>query len=578
MVASQVPAESGPLTTQPTERPGFSPDRLRIASPAIQGLVALVVYLVVWVVIARAYPLLAHPGRAQVDQLSMDPNMFTWILRWWPYAIGHGLNPLHTAEAGASSGEVLAWVTMIPSLAVLTAPLTLAAGPVAAFNILVVASVPLSACAAFVLCRRLTGQFWPALVGGAVFGFSAYELNHITAGQLDLAYSLLIPIMAYLVVVWWERGRPVRFTALLALALVLQFYLSDETFAEMTGVWVIALAVGYAFAGQPYRKKVAQLCGLTGIAYLITVVCAAPFLVYALANRPTTGFGQTPAETSIDLAGLVVPRPNQTFGWHWLAHAATPLSIAGRDGYVGVPLLLLVVAFALTSWARRITRFLIVMIVLLIVGALGPVLHGGGSEFYQLPWSALWKLPFIHSAYPARLMVFAFLAMAVMIAFWLARPSQGSWSRWLLALLAVAAIGANTPAMPLASQPGSPAFIATTEYQHHLTPGGRVVVISARGNAGLLWQAETDFYPRLAGGYLGSLLAHRTDLPSPIADLAGARWTPQRVAQFRSYLAAAKVTAILVDAHWAGHWPKILDGLGLRGRLIGGVIVYRVTS
>jgi hypothetical protein len=577
MVASQVPAESGPLTAQPTERAGPLRTRFRIASPALQGLVALVIYLAVWV-IADAFPLLAHPGKAQLDQLSMDPNMFTWILRWWPYAIGHGLNPLRTTAVGAPAGDVLAWVTMIPSLALLAVPLTLTAGPVAAFNILVVASVPLSACAAFVLCRRLTGQFWPALAGGAVFGFSAYELNHITAGQLDLAYSLLLPIMAYLVVVWWERGRPVRFAGLLALALVLQFYLSDETFAEMTGVWVIALAVGYALAGKSYRKKVAQLSMLTGIAYLITLVCAAPFLVYALTNRPGAGFGQAPVATSVDLAGLVVPRPGQTFGWHWLAQVATPLSIAGRDGYVGIPLLLLVVAFALFGWASRITRFLVVMVVLLIIGALGPVLHGGGGQVYQLPWSGLWRLPFVHSAYPARLMVFAFLGMAVMVALWLARPSRGLVPRWLLALLAIAAIAVNTPALALASQPGLPAFVATAQYQHQLARGSTVLVISARGNAGLLWQAETDFYPRLAGGYLGTLLSHKTDLPPAVADLASGPRSSQKVAQFRAFLSSAKVTAILVEANWAGHWPKILDELGLHGKLVGGVIVYQTAG
>lgn len=576
MVARQVPAESGPLT-RPTERTGTFPARLRTTSPAIQGLIALVIYLAVWV-IADAHPLLAHPGRVQVNQVSMDPNMFTWILQWWPYAIGHGLNPLYTTAVGAPAGHVLAWVTMIPSLALLAAPLTLAAGPVVAFNLLVVASVPLAACAAFVLCRRLTGQFWPALVGGAVFGFSAYELNHIIAGQLDLAYSLLMPVMAYLVVVWWERGHSVRFAGLLALALVLQFYLSVETFAEMTGVWLVSLAVGYALAVRPYRKKIAKLSMLTGIAYLITLACASPFLAYALSNRPTTGFGQTPVETSIDLAGLVVPRPAQTFDWHWLTGIAAPLSVAGRDGYVGIPLLVLIIAFAVSGWASRITRFLVVMIVLLIVGALGPILHGAGGQLYALPWSGLWSLPFVHSAYPARLMVFAFLAMAVLVAMWLARPARPSWSRWLLALLAIAAIAVNTPELSVASQPGLPAFVTTGEYQHHVTRGSTILVISARGNAGLLWQAETNFYPRLAGGYLGSLVSHRTDLPSPVADLATRPRTPQSVARFRAYLRTAKVRTILVEANWAGHWPAILGGLGLHGRLVGGVIVYPISG
>jgi hypothetical protein len=584
MVASQVPADSQPLTAPPTARIGPFNVRLRIVSPAVQSLIALAIYLVIWVA-AEAFPLLAHPGRPQLDQGNMDPNFFTWILRWWPYAIAHGLNPFHTTAVGVPGGHVLAWVTMIPALALLTAPLTLAAGPVVAFNLLVVASVPVSTWAAFVLCRRLTGQFWPALAGGAVFGFSAYELNHITAGQVDLAFSLLLPLMIYLVVVWWEQGlSSARFAGLLAAAIVLQFYLSIETFAEMTVVWAIALAVGYALAGRLYRPKIAQLSRLAGAAYLVTFVCAAPFLGYALAHSPPKGYGQTPIGTAVDLAGLVVPRAGQTFGWSWLAHAAAPMSIAGRDGYVGIPLLVLAVAFALAGWPRKITRFLIVMISLIVVGALGPIVHIDGHEVFSVPWSHVWLLPIARNAYPARLMVFAFLALAVMIALWLARPVAPAgpvrqpWQRWLLALIAIAAVAANTPALSLSSQPGLPAFISAADYQHYLAPGATVVVISGRGNAGLLWQAETDFYPRLAGGYLGSLLAHQTDLPLPVANLATSPLTASDISQFRQFLRKAKVTAILVEASWAGHWPAILGHLGLRGRLIGGVIVYRIAA
>ncbi len=58
--------------------------------------------------------------------------------------------------------------------------------------------LPVSAWAAFVLCRRLTGKFWPSIVGGAVYGFSAFEMGHNFAGQINLTYSLLLPLLAYL--------------------------------------------------------------------------------------------------------------------------------------------------------------------------------------------------------------------------------------------------------------------------------------------------------------------------------------------------------------------------------------------
>ena len=76
------------------------------------------------------------------------------------YAIAHGLNPLYSSRMAAQAGHSLAWVTTVPPLALLATPLTLAAGPVVAFNLLAAAALPVSAWAAFVLCRRLTGRFW----------------------------------------------------------------------------------------------------------------------------------------------------------------------------------------------------------------------------------------------------------------------------------------------------------------------------------------------------------------------------------------------------------------------------------
>ena len=544
------------------------------ASPALLGLVALVIYLAIWV-IAEVLPLVMHPGRAQLYQVSEDPNFYTWCLRWWPYAIAHGLNPLYSHLVDAPSGVSLAWSTSVPPLALLAFPLTALAGPVVSFSALVVAAIPVSGWAAFVLCRRLTQQFWPSLAGGAVYGFSAYEMNHIFAGQLNLAFSLLLPLMAYLVVLWRDGRIGSRaFVGLLALSMALQFYLFIETFTDMSAVWVIALAVGYVFAGRSDRPAVARLSRLVGVAYAVAIVCALPYLAYALAHVPQ-GFVRSPATSSLDLAGLVIPRAGQTFGWSWLAHASAPLPVPGKDGYVGVPLLALALALAITTWHRKTTRFLTVMLVVFVLGALGPVVHLDGHKVISVPWERLWFLPIVRSAYPARFMVFAFLALAVMMALWLAEPSRREWSRWLLALLALAAIAANVPKLDLPSEPGTPAFITTGEYRHYLAPGDTVVVISPRrGNAGLLWQAQTDFYLRLAGGFVNAAIAEG-DVPTQVADLGKGRLTREHIQQFRLFVKSARITAILVEAGKGGRWPHILQELGLRGQRTDGVILYR---
>ncbi len=74
-----------------------------------------------------------------------DPQLFVWSLGWWPHAVIHGLNPFVTHVLWAPHGSNLVWTTSVPGLALLLAPVTLAAGPGAAYN---VAAVLLPALAA----------------------------------------------------------------------------------------------------------------------------------------------------------------------------------------------------------------------------------------------------------------------------------------------------------------------------------------------------------------------------------------------------------------------------------------------
>ena len=147
-------------------------------------------------------------------------------------------------------------------------------------------------------------------------------------------------------------------------------------------------------------------------------------------------------------------------------------------------------------------------------------------------------------------MVFAFLALAVMLAIWLAGPSKSVLRlrlRWPLALLAIAAMAANIP--PLSLQPviALPAFVSTAQYRHYLAPGDTIVVVSTnQGNTGLLWQAETDFYFRLAGGFINAAVNQRTDLPVPVADLGREQLTPAVIQQFRTFVRQGRISAILV--------------------------------
>jgi hypothetical protein len=540
-----------------------------LQSPVVQGLLALGIYLVIWAS-TSARPLAHHLSKAQLDQASMDPNFYVWCLRWWPYAIGHGLNPMFSHQIGAPAGHSLAWVTTVPPIALLAAPLTLAAGPVVSFNLLAVVALPLSAWAAFVLCRRLTQRFWASLVGGAVFGFSAYEMNHGAAGQLNLTFSLLLPILAYFVVLWRDESISARtFVILTGITMAVQFYLFLETFADMTAILAVALVIGFAVAGRSGRPAVLRLGKLFGLAYAISLALAAPYLAYAL----TTPSPKLSAVSGLDLASLVIPRPDRTLGASWLAHAAAEPIHTSAAGYVGLPLLILAVLLGVTGWSSKIIRFLSCMLVFVVVAALGTSVYVEGHRLFDLPWARLWSLPIVRNAYPSRLMLFAYLVLAVATALWLAGPAKRLWTRWPLGLLVIAALVLDTPTISTERHSTVPSFISNGTYRRELSPGETVVVVSKVGNAGMLWQAHSDFYTRLAGGYINQAITRRTDLPRIVQDLANA--SPLRVRKFEAYVRSARIGAILLDYYREPKWVGIFWRIGLKGHLVDGVVVYK---
>jgi hypothetical protein len=442
---------------------------------------------------------------------------------------------------------------------------------VVSFNLLAAIALPVSAWAAFLLCRRLTGKFWAALVGGAVFGFSAYEMFAGAIGQLNLVYSLVLPILGYVILVWWEGRLSTRtFVILAAIAMAVQFYLFLETFADLTGFLVLALVLGYALAQQADRAVILRLGKLIGLAYVIAAVLAAPDLIYAFRSKPPRPVGSS----GMDLASLVIPRATRTYGITWLTHLADGPYKLSAACYVGVPLLVLVILLAVSSWQSRLVRLLCCMLGIIVVAALGPVLYLDGHRAAPLPWAKLFHLPLVRNAYPLRLMLFAYLILAVAAALWLAGPAKRvHWARWPLGALVILFIALDVVPVKVKTHTEVPTFISTGQYRRQLSHGEIVVVVSNDGNAGMLWQAQSDFYWRVAGGYINQAITRGSDLPDPVQDLSSA--TPVIVAQFEQFVRADHVGAILLQVGHEPKWVGIFHRMGLHGSRIGSVIVYK---
>ncbi len=567
--------------------------RRRVPGPALQGLLALAIYVGVFIV-AFGLALVSRMNEPAVGQTMVDPNFYIWAWRWWPYAVSHWINPLFSAQIGAPAGYNLAWATTSPTVALLMWPITATLGPIFSFNLTLLLAPPASAWAAFVLTRRLTGKFWAALPAGALFGFNAYMLSHSVSGQPNLTVTLLLPLVAYLILLWWDGtlGRT-GFVIWMTVAIALEFYTFIEAYAEMTLLWVLGLLVGWVIAGRALRPKVIRLAILSAISYVGALVLSAPYLVYALQNNPAELTRQLP-QFSLDMGALVLPRSDRLLGMTWWAPAAG--HVLSATAYVGIPLLVLWLVAAVTGWSSRLIRLLSVGFFITIALALGPNMIVDGQQVMSLPWGGMWSLPFFRSAEPIRLVDFGFLILSVTLAMWLAAVTKSKLvraARWTLATVSMAAIFADLPTFAsvvvvpppktwtpaISSLPPTntiPAFFTDGSYKRYIKPGENVVIVSHRGNAGMMFQAYTNFYFRIDGGFINASLSRVDALPVQVAELSFPN--PVREQAFEDYVRASGIGAIIVEQAWSEQWMTVFSQFGMTPVSVGGVTVFQTSQ
>jgi hypothetical protein len=524
---------------------------------------------------------LLQPGRQYIGVFD-DPQIPIWSFAWWLHAITGGHNPLVTHQVWAPSGVDLVWVNTVPAMSVVFAPLTELLGPVASYDIAAVAMPAVSAWAAFLLCRHLTGRFWPSLVGGYLFGFSSYELGHVL-GQPQLTAVFAVPLVALVVV--RRLGGEVstrRFVIELGLLLALQAYLATEIAFTLTISLILALALAFLVA-PPRRPAIRHLLGPTLGAYLVAGVLAAPILYYALTDLRVAGF-QPPEAYTADILNLVIPTHLEAAGAGW-AHSIVrhfPGNSTEQGALIGLPLLAIVVLYARTAWRTPLGRFLLAALALAVYVSFGPKLSVYGHGTIPLPTllghNAIGGhyLPLFDNILPVRFALYASLAAAVIAALWMASARSGVL-HWLLPGLAVLLLVPNPGAGVWTTTFSVPAFFTSAVYRTCLT-GNEIVLPEPVGSGGqaILWQAENGFHYRLAGGRLQTSPPSDFHHPPGIEQIAvGYPPVANQAQLLRRYFRAKQVTSVIVDKSEAAIWTPALDRI-VKPRDIGGVLLYRV--
>ena len=545
------------------------------------ALAALALYLAIAVALFGV-AVLPRPASTFIGSVvGNDVSAYVWFLAWWPHAILHGLNPFRPEVVWAPTGYNLAWSASVPGLALLMSPVTLAFGPVVAYNIATLLSPVVSAWAAFLLCRRLAGRVGPALVGGYIYGFSTYVVGHMQ-GHLNMSPAFVAPLVALLVIRRLDDEVSTRrFVVGLAALLVFQFTLFTEIFATLTLFGGIAFVLALAMLGPQVRGRLWRMVAPIAAAYGVAAVALAPYLYYLFAFGFPRDQLHEMEPYSIDLLNFVIPTPSAFFHLVFFPVAKTFTgNFSESVGYVGLPLIAIAYLFGRSHGGTRAGRWALVTLGVVCLAALGPNLHIAGLRTITLPWHLMLKLPLINHAATGRFMMYAFLILGAIAAVWLARGPGWAWLRWTLAGLAVACLLPNVWYWPLRSAWAAdldlPAFFSSGAYRQHLAPGQNTLILpySERGNSSL-WQAYTGMYFRMAGGYVGVPAPEFLRWPIVYTFYSGGLM-PNHGPQLRAFLDAHDVRTVILADGTEGPWPKLLATLGVEPLHVGGVSLYRV--
>ena len=373
-------------------------------------------------------PVIEHLGSTTMGTHG-DPAQFAWALKWWPQALANGWDPLHTPVAWAPSGFNVSWGTAIPAPSLLLAPLTELAGPIVSYNVLLLLAPGVSGWGAFMLCRAAGADYFPSVAGGYIFGFSTYLMGHAAAHP---NFSLIAPVpLAVYLVIRFVQGRisSAWFVGALTCMLTFEFLISTEVFFTFT---LVASAV-FGLALLIYdnlRSELLKALMLTGVAYVITGLLVSPYL-YASLSDPNVVTNVDPFRFSLDPLSLLVPTELTSVGGALLRSVNTRFTAGPGElgGYLGPALLGILALYAWERRRERSTALLLGVFGLAILLAMGPRLNVlGDVTAIRLPWAPFIHLPISKLALPVRMTMYAWIAVALVVALWLSgRPS---WWRW----------------------------------------------------------------------------------------------------------------------------------------------------
>jgi hypothetical protein len=343
--------------------------------------------------IAATWPLASYlTGRLPV---SRDVAIYVWDLWWVAHQIIHLHNPWFTTSLAAPAGLQLGYQTLIPLLGVVMTPVTLAFGPSASYNLLIIVLPGLACYAMYRAARLWLPTRAGAIAAGAFFGLSgmlAYQAWY----HINIAYGAVFLPVTLEAAVRLRRDPSAGRGVILGVVLGASALVNQESAVMALIVAALALIPWLAASGA----KATDLTRLRALvaAAVTGVIVASPQLVamyqQARAGETVTSAASYGYTTWVaNLPGLFAPSPRLvnyglTAG---LGHIYTSKTHLETLNTFGLVLSVLAVLGLIASWRRRSAWLLALLWLGGAALALGPVLYIGKHMYVPLAqtWDGL---------------------------------------------------------------------------------------------------------------------------------------------------------------------------------------------
>ncbi len=425
--------------------------------------VASIIYAVIILVIFG--PVTFHPLSTFIGQPG-DSQQFMWYLGWFWHATFNGLNPFIARQVNYPAGINLMQNTSIIAESIFFGPLVYIVNTTFAYNFMIAASVFASAFIGYLFLKEVGARYWLAVFGGVLFELMPYTWAQ-ALGHANLVMTW--PIFAVLLMVArLTNGKTKRSSragyVLISFFLALEFYTSLEVFTTAVLIGCIASLIYIVLMGREHSWRLIANLKIPFLysASALLVLIVPGLLIYFLGPyRPSIGATLQPFGVYVnDLISFLLPTPIYALHDNVMTHVSSLYTgnFSEDDGYLGIPVIILVIMSAQALWKSRFHRSILYTLVIVVVLSMGPNLHILGHQTkLLLPWVIIQYIPILRDVLPSRLMLYGDIIVVILIISYfedlLSRRSQPNFIFPLASIFLIVLFWA--PSLPYAYTPVS---------------------------------------------------------------------------------------------------------------------------